>query len=238
MKKKWFIFTILILLAGCSETNIEWTDFLEFQGNQYLATQYVEISDPNFIGEPIGEIKKKLKDHVKNTKYTPKNGDAAYLKAGTKLYSVINHSHLIAVKDSNNINGFKIYVKEGYVPDKRILEQGDPPSFRKIEVYEEVDYNQFLFKKLIEQSEELQTLIAILQSNQTDNTLVYQEEDPQSQAFTFILYSTSPIAEKHAIYFNGEDYFDKNHHILSKEIEKFLLGTEEVENMKSVNHSK
>lgn len=229
MKKKWFIFTILILLAGCSEATIEWTDFLEFQGDQYLASPHVEISDPNFIGEPIGEIKKKLKDHVKNAKYTPKNGDAAYLEAGTKLYSVINHSHLVAVRDSNKINGYKIYVKEGYVSDKRILEQIDPPSFKKIEVYEEVEYNQFLFKKLIEKNEELQTLIALLQSNQTNDTVVYREEDPQSKAFTFILYSTSPIAEKHAIYFNGEHYFDKNHHILSKKIEDFLVGTEESE---------
>ncbi|KRG11132.1 hypothetical protein ACA29_19360 [Lederbergia galactosidilytica] len=227
MKKKWFIFTILIFLTGCSESNIEWTDFIEFQGDQYLVSHHVEVSDPNFIGEPIGEIKKTLKDHVTNVKYAPKNGDAAYLKTGTKLYSVINHSYLIAVKDTNKINGYKIYAKEGYVPDIRMLEQIDPLSFKKIEVYEEVDYNQFLYKRLIEKNEELQKLITILQSNEINETVVYREDAPQAKAFTIILYSysTSPIAEKHAIYFNGENYFDKNHRVFSKEIGEFLIET-------------
>ncbi|MCJ7839941.1 hypothetical protein MUB24_03230 [Lederbergia sp. NSJ-179] len=225
--KKWLLYISIILLAGCSQTAIDWVDFLEFRGNQFQVSHYAEISDPNFIGEPIGEIKKRLKDHVKNPKYSPKNGDAAYLEPGTKLYSVINHSHLIAVKDTDKINGYKIYVQEDRIPNKRMLDQPDQLSLLKVEVYEEVEHNQFIFKKVIEKTEDLQKVKDILVTGKSDSSVVYQEEDPQSKSFALILYSSSPLAEKYAIYFDGNQYFDQNNQVLSKELEKYLIGTED-----------
>ncbi|WP_062107530.1 DUF5301 domain-containing protein [Bacillus niameyensis] len=227
--RKWIVSACLILLVGCSHVIIDWEDFLQFHGEKYFSDAGVELSDLKFIGENIGEIKYTLKDNVKKSNYRSKDGDAAYLKTGTKLYAVINHPDLIAISDPEKINGYKLYVREG---DQNIL---DIPTFlpeepiKKIEIFEELENNEYIFNTMIDQKEKIQSFIELFQTSQSDTSLEYRDDDPKSKSYAIILYSSSPMASKHSIYFDGGKYFwlNKEYEILSDRINEFLTPANE-----------
>lgn len=82
---------LLLLLVGCaggpSVAFIDWVDFIKFNDITYLQEhQSVSINENNL--SPYGEIKFKVADNVNNPNYEIKNGDAAYLEAGTPVYSL------------------------------------------------------------------------------------------------------------------------------------------------------
>jgi hypothetical protein len=85
-----------LILAACSIGNnsgtgtlIDWVDFIvlgdiQYVGNYYGDNKLVEGS----IDKVIGEVKFNVSNNTKKTDYKLKNGDAAYLPKGTKIYSI------------------------------------------------------------------------------------------------------------------------------------------------------
>lgn len=98
--KKWMgLFPILLVLAACAITpsrllpspqnsTIDWVDFVKWQDATYTAN--VEINQLGKEWETAGEVGKvkyTLDGHA-GANHKSKNGDAAYLKKGTKLFAM------------------------------------------------------------------------------------------------------------------------------------------------------
>ncbi|MBS4220921.1 hypothetical protein KHA96_21745 [Bacillus sp. FJAT-49711] len=223
--KKYLIIACILFLTGCnqlihSNVIIDWVDFLQFDGNEYIGSQ-LEISDPDLIGEKIGEIKHTLDGNIKNPNYTSKDGDAAYLPAGTDLYEIKDDSNLIAVKDKDSINGYKIYAKKDNRNNFSSINNDD---VAKIQIFDEVSYNQFIFRKAITEKTDISHLIDIFHSGIPDSTVAFDYSDPKMSSFIILVYTSAPIAEKIPFFFDGEKYFWYNHEseVLSNEIEDIL----------------
>ena len=81
--------------------NIDWVDFLKFNDITYLREiQNNPVNQDNLTF--YTEVKFKIADNVNNPNYSSKNGDAAFLEAGTKIYTLAGYSpnfRLVAIKD-------------------------------------------------------------------------------------------------------------------------------------------
>ena len=96
-------------------TQIDWVNFIRFGGITYLASTLhsgrpLQASD---LGPQFASVKFKLEDHVQDPHYQTRDGDAAFLDAGTRIYAVkgykptfrltayVNHNVLLFDADTN-----------------------------------------------------------------------------------------------------------------------------------------
>lgn len=89
------LFLSLIGLASCGQgtsstggagVQIDWVNFIRFNSITYLAeSQHIA---PALLGPKFAQIKFKLKGNVNDPNYHSKDGDAAFLNAGTAVYAV------------------------------------------------------------------------------------------------------------------------------------------------------
>lgn len=83
-------------LSGCvrlpTGTNVEidWINFVQFDGIQYVANTYAvgRMSTGADVGPVFATVRRRLDRNVHDPHYKTKDGDAAYLDAGTPVYSV------------------------------------------------------------------------------------------------------------------------------------------------------
>lgn len=92
------VMIFILHLVGCSNSNkgvpqIEWVDFIKFEGITYYSNDYLSDAEKNNIelGEVFKTVKKKIADVVYDTNYVINNGDAAFHDIGTKVYSVVGY---------------------------------------------------------------------------------------------------------------------------------------------------
>jgi hypothetical protein len=103
MKKLTIIIILVMLLAatiipqtGCGGKgeviyNIDWVDFIKFNNITYLRTiQSLPYSEEKL--EYFGEIQFRVEGNVSTPDYQIKDGDAAYLDKGTRIYSINGYS--------------------------------------------------------------------------------------------------------------------------------------------------
>ncbi|PID15451.1 hypothetical protein CSV63_06600 [Sporosarcina sp. P34] len=94
MRKRILLLLVLLLLTACSfnpspqHTVIDWVDFVKWNDATYGANYEMNElkKDWETAGE-VGEVKYML-DGQAGTNHQTKNGDAAYLQKGTKLYAM------------------------------------------------------------------------------------------------------------------------------------------------------
>ncbi|MBS4197958.1 hypothetical protein [Lederbergia citri] len=223
--KKYIIIACLVLLTGChSNVVIDWVDFLQFNGEQYNGST-LEIADPELIGKKVGKIKHTLENNVKDPSYKSKDGDAAYISKGTALYEVKNESNLLAIRDKDSINGYKIYSKENYAANTSYFNKDE---VTKVQIFDEVSYNQFILRKAISDKKDISQLFDILKSGKPDSTVAFDYSNPNMNSFVILVYTSSPIAEKIPLFFDGKQYFWYNHdsEVLPKEIELILSAND------------
>jgi hypothetical protein len=102
----WLALTLVLFLplVGCASgfgiENIDWVDFIKLNDITYLKVrQSITISENDLF--LYGEIKFNVAGNVNNSNYKIKNGDAAYLEAGTPVYSLTGYAP-----------GFRLVAKE------------------------------------------------------------------------------------------------------------------------------
>lgn len=100
MKKKIVLFIALILLlifsSGCGTSKVkvplgstvDWADVLNVNGIHYIAAHEKVITDDRIINKEIGTIKFNISEGGASPDYRAKDGDATFLKIGTKVYSI------------------------------------------------------------------------------------------------------------------------------------------------------
>lgn len=217
------------LLLGCrssllgGQSIIEWVDFVQWNKKEYNGIHSGILADENLIGEKLGEVKFKVADHVTNTSYKTKNGDAAFHEKGTEIYSIKGNPDLIALKDKSSINGYQVYYSRDnieyrwdfkHVPIEKVyaieIYQGNTPNLKKItEMKDKDELNRFL--NILKNSKTTPNF----QPNTTKDTPTYYE---------MILYTGEPIAYKYGFQFDGTTYFwyPWDTAILSNEIRAFI----------------
>lgn len=93
MKRLLIIVAILlvVLIAGCWGNGlISWVDFIKFNDITYHADGYNYDNSLSFddLGPQFDTVNFKVADNVHTTRYSTKNGDAAYLEKGTPVYTI------------------------------------------------------------------------------------------------------------------------------------------------------
>lgn len=77
---------------------IDWVDFIMLDGITYTASDYTNFGEvgrslkDTDLGPEYATVKNKLDGNVFDTRYRPRNGDAAFLEAGTPVYLVNGYS--------------------------------------------------------------------------------------------------------------------------------------------------
>lgn len=97
--KKWILIAVCTLMAGCTSASpqsehdeamsiIDWIDFVQWNDTNYTANYEAnELKEQWVTGKELGETTYMLDGHA-GMNHKAKNGDAAYLPIGTKLYEM------------------------------------------------------------------------------------------------------------------------------------------------------
>jgi len=73
---------------GCSTVQVDWIDFIQVGSIQYVAGPGATTLQESDLGPVAGHVKFKVAGKVCDPNYRPKDGDAAFLDAGTPFYQV------------------------------------------------------------------------------------------------------------------------------------------------------
>lgn len=96
-----FLALVTVILTGCTtagaglgDYEIEWVEFIQVKGVTYYANSEQVAVEPDIIeiGDVYSKVKFNVSDHVHDMSYKIKDGDAAFLKEGTKIYTLKNYA--------------------------------------------------------------------------------------------------------------------------------------------------
>jgi hypothetical protein len=215
MKGLAVVLCAVLLLAGCTRdwnplrhTIIDWVDFVKVDGNTYEHLYGTVLADANAISEQVvSEVRFKLDENVTNPNYKSKDGDAAFLEEGTKLYAIkgLTTDHYLAAADTDAINGYKIYFSPNNGERKtwhfKDLIQAD---VMKIEVYEGYAGNNLIHSY---KGVDVQEILSLLNSSEEKEDYQSRTLEGDASAYRVVIYDHSPVAQMHYIYKDDHSYF-------------------------------
>ena len=236
MKKWFFLLAGLMLLGGCSnsifdkmtgtQTIIDWVDFIKWKDKSYDAIYDAVLADESYIGGAVGKVAFKGADNVTNTNYKTKNGDAAFHEKGTEIFAVKGEPDLLAVKDNEEIGGYRLYYTRETAEYKWHFQDVPLEDVKRIEFYS--IYNTAEGNKLVstwKSPDDIQEIEQLLASSreQADFSPNTAEKDPDY--YQIILFTDRPVAYRYNIQFDGETYywFPWETNILSADIAKYMM---------------
>ncbi|MDR7071544.1 hypothetical protein [Fictibacillus barbaricus] len=226
MRRLGLFMLLMALLSGCnnfsmpgSHTIIDWVDFVKWNGVKYDAINHATLADEKYIGKKLGKVEFKVDGNVNNPHYKIKDGDAAFHEKGTVIYSIKGTEELIAVKQSNEINGYRIYAprgKESHWDFKSVPLE----SVKTIEIYksEHGKINE------IKKREEISLFLNMLKNSKEDPNFQYDASKGDPTYYDSVLYTNEPIAYKYFVQYDGTTYFwaPNDIAVLPNEIRKFF----------------
>ncbi|MFP7298051.1 hypothetical protein [Neobacillus niacini] len=233
--RKWVLFILLLfVLAGCRSTPfdghavIDWVDFIKWEDIDYDGIYSGVLADEKYLGEKLGSVKYKVADNVTNPNYKIQNGDAAFHEKGTEIFSIKGQPNLIAVKDSSQINGYKVYQSRDLDNQQWHFKNAALDKVYEVEIYQPytTEGNKLLGKYT--SSEEITHLIQLLQNGTEASNYSPNMENGDPDFYQIVLYSEQPIAYKYDIQYDGTSYYwyPWEAAILSNEIGDFLKEKE------------
>ena len=90
-------------VGGGTGVQIDWVDFIRFNGITYISdSQRIESA---LLGPKFARVKFELEGNVHDPNYHSKDGDAAFLKAGTDVYTVKGYRSTFRLAAYQNGNG-------------------------------------------------------------------------------------------------------------------------------------
>ncbi|MFD9628168.1 hypothetical protein [Peribacillus muralis] len=225
MKRIIILFLCSFLLASCNTTStiIEWVDFVRINGKKYEATYSEIIAEQTFIGEEIGQVQFKVADEITDVDYKTRNGDAAYLEKGTKIYAVKKKPECIAIKDESVINGYKLYRLDSSKNDEfHIDKDSNTAAITKVELYSD-DTAPSLLRTLSSKTD-IQALITLLKQGEINNDYSPNIAKGDPISYKIIFYGGDRLAHQFPMFFDGEKWYwsPSDTTILPTEIESFV----------------
>lgn len=192
------------------EAILDWVDFIQWDGNYYIALDSAVLADPEKIGEKAGEVAFRVSDNINSTQYKVKNGDAAFWEPGTELYYVEGLPDLLAAKDPAEINGYSLYVNEaksgGYPQHFKDLKL---EGVAKIEIYDLFLYDNFSSPELLntlEDEQDVQAFLKILKGKHSPQDPELIRNPPDPEIYAAVLHNGEDIARKFHIYKEGKQW--------------------------------
>ena len=229
--KKWMrLSLIVILMAGCqpatpsSEMEVDWVDFIKWDGKEYTGINNGALADEQYIGEQIGTVKFRVADNVTNSSYTIKDGDAAFHEKGTIIFAVEGQEDLIAVKDEQTINGYRVYTATEGNDYKWHFKDVPLNEVKKGEIY--VAYSPEGSKRIAEVTkiEDILSFLDLLKNSKVDAFFQPNMDNGDPSYYDIVLHTDESIAYKFVVQFDGVMYtwspWDTE--ILSDEIKQFI----------------
>lgn len=213
MKRIPFIFVlILLLLTGCrpfaflGQSVIDWIDFINFDGKQYIGIDSGVLADEKYVGEKIGAVKFKVADNVKNPSYKSRDGDAAFHEKGTEIFQVKDQPHLIAVKNTEAINGYRVYFSSDDVSYQWRFKDMPLERVELIEIYR-VDLHKDKLISVLTNDEDVSNLLQLLVESDESPGFQPRVHNMDSIIYQMIFYTGEPIAYKYNMFFDGVTYY-------------------------------
>ncbi|MDR4947372.1 hypothetical protein [Neobacillus cucumis] len=222
------VFLFMFILAGCNSFHqnaiIDWVDFVKWDGIEYDGIYNGVLADESYINKKIGEVKFKVADNVSDPEYKLKNGDAAFHKKGTPIYSIKDNTDIIAVKSTLAINGYSVYFsREG---QKKHWRFQDMPidQVNKMEIYLVQPSNTRKLLSQIKSSDQINRFIQILKNSKDSPHFQPNVEKGDPLYYQIVFYTGEPIAYLQSLQFDGTTYywFPDDTAVLSNEIQEFL----------------
>lgn len=217
------ILTVL-LLCGCQQrtieeiftvthTEIDWVDFIRWDGEEYLNIHTGVLADESYLGEKLGEVQFKVADNVSNPSYRTKDGDAAFHEPGTELYSIKGEDKLLAVQSDN---GYQVYYVNNEEDYKWHFKDLPLDKVNKVKVY--------LDAQLINEVEDVKKFLQILSNGVLDATFQPNTNYRDPIYYEMVFYAEGPVAYKYMLAFDGKTYYwhPWDTEILSEEIVEYL----------------
>lgn len=202
-------------------TIIDWVDFIQFEGKHYVAVDMAVLSEKDRIGRKAGEVDFKVADNINSTNYKVKNGDAAFWEKGTALYGVKKLPDFLAVKDEQEVNGYRLYLADGKEEDfPHHFKDVDLAEVKSIEFYTGKQDPELLNRITKGELGEFKELLAeqVAPAAQDANR-------PDPELYQMILYTGAPFA--HAFYLYNENgkwlWYPWDEEVLPDEIGKFII---------------
>ena len=211
--KRLVLFTAAILLCSCSSNplkgsaSIDWVDFVKLNGNSYTGSWESVMKNPEQVTtEVLGEVKFKVSDVVTNPDYKTKDGDAAFLEKGTKLYRVegFKSNEVIAAINKKRIGGFHLYVEDGFSKNvtqhyKDVIKN----NVERVELYHQDDV--IPYKTLA--NDEKKRFIHLLESGKNTKDYIPQNKDGDPEYYKVVFYTDKPFAFVFSLVDDGVNVF-------------------------------
>ncbi|NRD79038.1 hypothetical protein HPT25_16895 [Bacillus sp. BRMEA1] len=227
------LFLFVIIASGCSNSpktssgyaKMEWMDFIKLNGHSYQVINTGTLSDPSLVGKEIGIVKFMVSDNVTKPNYKIKDGDAAFLEKGTKIYEVKENPDLVVVKDQQAIGGYSVYYRDrgSYNYHFKNLNQNE---VKKIQIYEDHGDTKLEHRLLstLTDSSQIKNFFGVLNQGKEDSNFRYDHSHPDQKVFTIVFYTKKAVAYRDNILYNGKEYgwTPWSQEVLPVTIEKFL----------------
>ncbi|OCA83111.1 hypothetical protein A8F94_18455 [Bacillus sp. FJAT-27225] len=229
--KKWIILLLTIILAGCqnpfqqTHVEIDWVDFIKWNGEEYNGILEGVISDSSHIGKKVGEVKFRVADNVSDTNYKIKNGDAAYHEKGTALYEIKGLPGYLAVKDSEAINGYRVYYARGEKDEYKWHFKDMPvDKVNRIQLYQSYTAEGNKLLKDLKDVEEVGRFMQMLKESEPRSSFQPNMQNGDPTYYDIVLYTGETIAYKYGMAYDGQTYYWSpwDTSILSNDIEQFM----------------
>jgi hypothetical protein len=228
--KKWGIFIfLLIALTGCRSTPfdghsvIDWVDFIKWDGIEYNGIYSGVLANEKYIGKKLGAVKYKVADNVTNPNYKIRNGDAAFHKKGTEIFTIKGHSNLIAVKDASQINGYKVYHSRE-LENQWHFKDVQMDKVKEVEIYQPYTSEGNKLLSNYTSHEDLNHLLQLLQNSEESPNFQPNMAKGDPDFYQIVIYTDEAIAYKFDVQYDGTSYYwyPWDTAIISNDIQSFL----------------
>lgn len=230
MRKKLSICLLLMLiLTGCrsplhQNTVIDWVDFVKWNGVEYDGIFNGVLADERFLDKKIGEVKFQVADHVSDPEYKTKDGDAAFHKKGTPIYSIKGEPNIIALKSSDSIKGYSVYYSREGKKYRWLFQDMPVEKVNKVEIYQLHPSNTIERLAELNNSEQLSHFIQIFKNSKESPNFQPNIEKGDPLFYQVVFYKDEAIAHLQNLQYDGYTYywFPNETATLSNEIEAFF----------------
>lgn len=226
------ILALWLGLAGCSEppkervdSVIDWVDFVQWNDQFYMRLVDAVLADPSDVGKRVGKVAFNVADNVHSADYKLRNGDAAFLEPGTRLYEVrgVPAADLLAVPDDAFVNGYRLYAPRGAYADlSPAYAKLDKAKIQAVDIYRDESSSPARANRL--EGEAAKPLLAML-----DQSLEQVDDDAAGSTIQPVGYIAAfdigePVSPAYRIENNGSRYFWSPDHtsLLPEGIEAYL----------------
>jgi hypothetical protein len=195
---------VLISTIGCGSQVIDYADTFMIKGVNYIGANDQVITDEKIIGLEVGSIKYNLVDGKANSQYHLKDGDATFLKVGTKIYSLKfkKEKGYVAAKQDGKWMLYKALTEnsDGQLPSGNGITEG---TFKATALIVEKSGVEQSIR--IEDKDKIKKVLEEIKNGvETKETIGYPQENNYS--FYFVIPDKNGIGQiVHKYYFKFQD---------------------------------